>query len=360
MRYKINSNLNDTKVRAMHKNMKWTRDNLFKEALKFKSKIEFIKEHPAARGAAKKLGIWEKICQHMARPNIVWTKEKISIEALKYSTRTEFRKNSNSSYNAARKMCILDLVSQHMPKHVDQSGENAPRFKWTLEKLTVEALKYKTRKEFSDNSHGAYCMARKNGVLNEICSHMPLHAVRDYSGENNPSFKWAIELIKKEALKYSTRSEFQKSSGSSYIAAIKNGILDEACNHMKTLHGISLYEKELLFHIRSFFPTSKTLRKRRIKIQNKSYIRGFDIDIFIPELNLGIEFDGTYYHSFEYMRKDEHKILWSDEDIRNYHEIKDSYFLETYGIKILHIKEEEWKQGKEDCIQRCLDFLRIK
>ena len=43
------------------------------------------------------------------------------------------------------------------------------------------------------------------------------------------------------------------------------------------------------------------------------------------------------------MRNDKGKKLWSDEDIRNYHEIKDAWFA-TKGIKILHIKEEEWTQ----------------
>ena len=56
------------------------------------------------------------------------------------------------------------------------------------------------------------------------------------------------------------------------------------------------------------------------------------------------------------MRRDSHKKLWSDEDIRNYHEIKDSWFASN-GIQILHIKEEDWIQDKEACIKKCLDFL---
>jgi hypothetical protein len=36
----------------------------------------------------------------------------------------------------------------------------------------------------------------------------------------------------------------------------------------------------------------------KVKIKGKPYIHGFDIDIFIPELNIGIEFDGGYYHTF--------------------------------------------------------------
>jgi len=70
----------------------------------------------------------------------------------------------------------------------------------------------------------------------------------------------------------------------------------------------------------------------------------------------GIEFDGTYYHSFEFMRKTTHKKSWPDEDIHNYHEIKDAWFA-SKGIQILHIKEEDWKLDKDQCIKKCLQFL---
>jgi uncharacterized protein (DUF488 family) len=58
------------------------------------------------------------------------------------------------------------------------------------------------------------------------------------------------------------------------------------------------------------------------------------------------------------MRKNKSKKFWSDDDIRNYHEIKDDWFA-SKGIKILHIKEEDWIADKEICIQRCLKFLGV-
>ena len=69
-----------------------------------------------------------------------------------------------------------------------------------------------------------------------------------------------------------------------------------------------------------------------------------------------IEFDGTYTHSFDYMRKDRKIELWSDDDLRNYHDLKDKYFL-SIGIKVFHIKEADWDLDPEACIKRCLDFL---
>jgi hypothetical protein len=127
-----------------------------------------------------------------------------------------------------------------------------------------------------------------------------------------------------------------------------------ACASRDSKSEIELFEK-----MRSFYPSAKKLRSR-VFIEDRPYIKRFEIDIFIPELNLGIEFDGEYYHSFEKMRADYNKRFWSDDDIRNYHQIKDNWFLSSKDIKILHIKWKDWDTNKEACIKRCLDFLASK
>lgn len=45
--------------------------------------------------------------------------------------------------------------------------------------------------------------------------------------------KWSIENCKIEALKYETRSKYQKGSKGSYLSAYRNGWLDDICKHMK-------------------------------------------------------------------------------------------------------------------------------
>lgn len=45
--------------------------------------------------------------------------------------------------------------------------------------------------------------------------------------------KWTKNLIHAEALKYNTRSDFAKCSGSAYVAARKMRILNKICSHMK-------------------------------------------------------------------------------------------------------------------------------
>ena len=60
----------------------------------------------------------------------------------------------------------------------------------------------------------------------------------------------------------------------------------------------------------------------------QSYRDGLEIDIYLPELKLGFEFNGLYWHSEEYKDK-------------NYHLNKTKHFNEK-GIRIIHIWEDDW------------------
>lgn len=51
----------------------------------------------------------------------------------------------------------------------------------------------------------------------------------------NPKNYWTKERCKEEALKYKTRSEFTKGSNSAYCKAWDNKWLDDICNHMTTI-----------------------------------------------------------------------------------------------------------------------------
>lgn len=98
---------------------------------------------------------------------------------------------------------------------------------YSREQLQEIALKYSTYKEFRKNDLGAYDGARKRGILEEICSHMPkLRKNNVY--EDKPDYKSCYQ----HARKFSSRSEFEKEDNRYYTYARKNGILDEICTHM--------------------------------------------------------------------------------------------------------------------------------
>lgn len=62
---------------------------------------------------------------------------------------------------------------------------------------------------------------------------------------------------------------------------------------------------------------------------DRSILQGKEIDILIPEYNLGIEFNGVYWHS-ESKGKD-----------KQYH-LNKTIEAEKYGIRLIHIWEDQW------------------
>lgn len=96
--------------------------------------------------------------------------------------------------------------------------------KWLYDKCQKEALKYKTRGKFAKKSGGAYNEALKNGWLDEICQHMVL--------KHKPNGYWSKDRCREVALNYTNKSEYVKNFPSSYTIARKNGWLNEICSHM--------------------------------------------------------------------------------------------------------------------------------
>lgn len=81
---------------------------------------------------------------------------------------------------------------------------------------------------------------------------------------------------------------------------------------------VSIKEKEVLNYIKSIY-SNKII---------SNYRDGLEIDIYLPDLNIGFEFNGLYWHSDLFMNKD-------------YHLNKFNYF-KNKNIDIIYIWEDEW------------------
>lgn len=99
-----------------------------------------------------------------------------------------------------------------------------PRGYWTLETLRAEAIKYSKKSEFQKLNGSAYNAAVRLKVMDSICAHM--------TQSKRPDGYWTIERLLEEALKYSTRQEFQLMSGAAYKAAGLLKCRDQICSHM--------------------------------------------------------------------------------------------------------------------------------
>jgi len=76
--------------------------------------------------------------------------------------------------------------------------------------------------------------------------------------------------------------------------------------------------------------------ENELKIKTtKHKINGFEIDIFIPKYNIGIEYDGLYWHSTRFKDK-------------KYHLMKTD-LCEKNNIQLIHVFEDEWL-NKQDVV----------
>ncbi|MBA6372505.1 GIY-YIG nuclease family protein [Colwellia sp. BRX8-4] len=146
-----------------------------------------------------------------------WNKKKCRKEALKFTTTTDFIKGSNGAYISAKKYGWFDEITEHL------EVTNTPNGYWTKERCHLEALKFETRGEFRSNSN-AYQRARERGWLDEICLHM--------KDTRKPLSFWTDEQCAMEAMKYTSRGDFEKGSSSAYSVARENGWMDIICAHM--------------------------------------------------------------------------------------------------------------------------------
>jgi hypothetical protein len=71
-----------------------------------------------------------------------------------------------------------------------------------------------------------------------------------------------------------------------------------------------------------------------VLVNHKKVLHGVEIDLYVPSLKVGIEYNGLYWHS-EKMGK-----------TRNYHQLK-TILAESEGIKLIHIFEDEWNSKQE-------------
>lgn len=117
-------------------------------------------------------------------------------------------------------------------------------------------------------------------------------------------------------------------------------LLDEYSkeNHSK---GISRSEKDVLSEIKKIYSGQIIENTKSIlKDKDKNY---YEIDIYIPDLKIGIEYNGSYWHSS--LCKDKY-----------YHENK-SKIAEECGIRLIQIYQHEWENL--ELRNKIIQMLRI-
>lgn len=105
----------------------------------------------------------------------------------------------------------------------------------------------------------------------------------------------------------------------------------------------SKYEEELVIFLKDYFSTDEIIQNYRKPFGGK-----IEVDIFLPSKNIGIEFNGLYWHSENSGGKDS-----------NYHKNKMD-LCGAENIRLIQIFEDEWVNNKELIKDKLLHILRIK
>jgi hypothetical protein len=207
----------------------WTDAKIHAEAAKYTKVIDFYRGSMNAYEAAQRWGIFDRVCAHMLprkKPTGYWTEATIRAAAAQYRTRSAFYDGNTGAATAAKRLGIYEVVCAHMPKSAWQPPPQVPLI-WSRERIFEVARKYSQLGDFQRNHGSAYNAARKQGLLLEL---------RSFLAARRPPGYWTAERVMAEAAKYSTRSAFQKSSGAAHGAAKTLNIYESVCAHMGRAH----------------------------------------------------------------------------------------------------------------------------
>ena len=169
--------------------------------------------------------------------------------------------------------------------------------------------KYIARVDHRFNNHKCpYCANQKvlKGV-NDLKTLCPDIAEEwDYDKNKN--------LTPNDVVKGSEKKVWWKCKlGHSYMAKIKNRTSGTNCPKCFSEYGTSFAEQSICYYL-----------SKQFKVENRITIEGKEIDIYLPELKIGFEYDGKYFHSSSKSKQQE--------------EEKDKFFAQQ-KIKVYHIKE---------------------
>ncbi|NML71686.1 GIY-YIG nuclease family protein [Chryseobacterium sp. RP-3-3] len=241
----------------------WNFDQCQKEALKYTTKVHFKRDNSSAYSISLRKGWLALICSHMHAvgnqnkrlvyayefPNnavyvgLTCNKEGRQAQHLKEKTSPVYnyslKNNLNPVYKSISKSYIAADKAQKLEEKTIKiykqngwiilnkakaGGLGWSEKKWTFEKCQKEALKYKTRSDFQDNSSSAYNAAHRNNWM-QICDHMIY--------KRSPKGTWTYESCKQAALQCKTRSEFRSRFGGALSKASAEGFYEEIVSHLK-------------------------------------------------------------------------------------------------------------------------------
>lgn len=161
---------------------KWTKEAIQEEALKYDSRTEFLKGSVGAYARARKTGILEEVCSHMACKRFKYTGQEIIEAAKPYKTKADWERNDPNMARLAYKRGVIEEATKHMTNG---------NFLYTEKEVVAEARKYKTRRDFKLANRNLYQVALRR--VPEAFDHMT------YGGcgfsKDNPAILYLLKIF---------------------------------------------------------------------------------------------------------------------------------------------------------------------
>lgn len=216
----------------------------------------------------------------------------------------------------------IKLVKQE--RYGDPNYNNKEKFKQSISRRSPEEITISTekRKKTKAERYGDPNFTNKEKSRKTISNRNKINRkskIKIYDveiTEQLEDFSYKIKCIKCNSESHLLNSRFN-----SRIRANQNPCLN--CNPLNS--GISSQEEEISNFIESL--GVRVVRKDKIILEGK------EIDILIPELNIGFEFNGLFWHSEFRVHKNYH-LEKQEEAKRN-------------GISLIHIWSDDWDFKKE-------------
>jgi very-short-patch-repair endonuclease len=206
------------------------------------------------------------------------------------------------------------------------------------EHCKAEALKYHSRSEWQKGSPLSYRWAIQNNWIEECATHM--------RSKRMPDGYWTLERCQNEAKKYKSKVQWRMEHRASFSKANKEQWLVQCCGHMETSgmwFGPASILEALLSHSVRY--------EMEYRFKDGTEIDRRPFDFYLPDFNLVIEFHG-----------EQHLTGWGRKDLDaqgiQARDLFKKTWAKDHGINYLEIKQWEIR-SKEEILDRVIKELQL-
>jgi len=278
-------------------------------------------------------------------PKIKKKKEEKSLE--KYGTKTPAQskevkdkiiKTNNKRYGGNSPMCSekqKELAKETLYKNY--GVYNPSKSSYILEKR-IKSFKKSTYKESYKKTslikYGVDHPWKNKEIHNKTIDRFYDYYRDRINGKLNKYKNYKFIDFEKEDGKYSNlilfcnkcHSEFKINNYQFYYRA--NSGISICTNCYPISDSSSISQKDIVSFVKDNYNGTVIENERNV-------IKPYEVDVYLPELNLGIEFNGVYWHSVKFKDKDYHKLKQDSANDNN--------------LNLITIWEDEWILKRELC-----------